>query len=120
MALGDLEDTHGLCSTSLTHGAYPQRKLCFAFQQQGLAEGSQEKQLPPLHPLSSAAEEEGKQKKWEEETGAPKRRVPAPWGPSPNPSSQGPSAAGEVTQAAAAHAVLGDLYRRTGIYQSAV
>lgn len=77
-----------------------------------------------FHPFTPCLQQQKKKgnrrKKWEEETGAPKRRVPAPRGPSPNPSSQGPSAAGEVTHAAAAHAVLGDLYRRTGIYQSAV
>lgn len=37
MALGDLEGTHRLCSTSHTHGADLQRKFCFDFQQQGLA-----------------------------------------------------------------------------------
>lgn len=89
VALGDLEDTQGLCSTSQTHGADPQRKLCFDFQQQGLAEGSQEKQLPPLHPLSSA--EEGKQKKeMGRGDGGTKALCSCPTGAIPKPLFPGP------------------------------
>lgn len=81
----------GLCSTSRTHGADPQRKLCFDFQQQGLAEGSQEKQLPPLHPLSSAAEEEGKQKKeMGRGDGGTKAPCSCPTGAIPKPLFPGP------------------------------